>query len=800
MQRRDWWIAWGLAVIHVIAGLTHKWFFGLTMYYPHWDANWHAVPMNLLRDDLWRSLFYLHYQPPLYNLFGAVFINLSPDYFREWIWHINIGLCALMVVMLYHITMTIIPNRKIIIPLMVLFALNPIFIIHQASLLYTIHVTFGLTVSVFGVAQYQHTRKMRDLYLVVFGAVLTILTRSSFLVLLLIPILIFVVILAEIRWKRILLVGLLISLPAWGWFIKNLALYGIISSSGAGYNMQIIASADYSHYALQTLARDGIVDESILMPRLPPSLYIPLGYDKISDIPLLSLDTLHNINTPDIFARIMMKNGLALIRHDPVQYLSNVYRAYKIFSIIPYDESRPVEWHSDWMYQWDWRRAVVVYDDITDLLLHGRQIIEPITARLGIISVNSWLFFLIPVSLIGFWIAILARNQISLRRWISDIRANATFYVVAFYALYGLLIYTFLEIGENDRFRGELEPFYFLMIVGVAYQFLWKSPHKRRYGVFFGGLLILWVGFAMVMDYPYTRKEAYTAPIVADGVIDGHIFGDEVRLAWREPIVSDHQTQVEISLYWEVMRPTDQIYSATIQLIDDQQNRIVGVDVVLGSAMPPFITTSRWQVGKIIRETYVLDLPQNAPPIADVMVNVFRDTDWQNSLVYTRPDGTQTGDKFLRLQSLGILGENTYPSTDMPPTEFIFGGDVQLAITSMTYQDGIITLDGVINASSVPTSEYILFFHVVNGDGDIVAQSDSLYLADNWTTSALIPNRPIAFTRQLVMPEELADGNYVVKFGAYTLPSGVRIPLTDADGVRLTDDMGEWGQVRLVDD
>lgn len=490
MQKHDWWIACGLAVVHVIAGLTHKWFFGLTMYYPYWDTNWHAVPMNLLRDDLWRSLFYLHYQPPLYNLFGAVFINLSPDYFREWIWYINIGLCAVMIVMLYIIGMTIIPNRKIVIPLTVFFALNPTFIIHQASLIYTIHVTFGLTLSVFGVTRYQHTQKTRYLHVMILGAVLTTLTRSSFLVLLLIPILIDVVILAENRWKRVLLIGLLISLPAWGWFIKNLVLYGIISSSGAGYNMLTIASADYSRHALQHLVREGVVDDIVLMPKVPPSIFIPLGYDKTSDIPLLSLNTLHNINIPDIFS-VMMKNGLALIRHDPIQYLFNVYRAYKIFSIIPYDDSKPVQWHSDWMYQWDWRRAVVVYDDFTDLFMHGRQIIEPITARLGIISVNSWLFFLIPVSLIGFWLVMIGRNQLSPRRWITDIRANATFYLVAFYALYGLLIYTFLEIGENDRFRGELEPFYFLIIVGVAYHFLWKSPHKRRYRVFWGGLLIV---------------------------------------------------------------------------------------------------------------------------------------------------------------------------------------------------------------------------------------------------------------------------------------------------------------------
>jgi hypothetical protein len=798
MQKRDWGYAMMLGVVHIVTALAHKWFFGLTMYYADWNSNWHAIPIPQLRDNLWDSLFYLHYQPPLYNLFGAVFINLSPDYFREWIWYINIGLCALMVVMLYVIGKTIIPNRKMIILVTFFLAINPTFIIHQASLLYTIHVTFGLTLSVFGVALFQQTRKNYYLGLVVFGAVLTILTRSSFLVFLLIPILITIGILAEYRWKRVVLIGLLISTPAWGWFIKNMALYGIISSSGAGYNMQIIATADYSRHALQNLVRDGVLDDTIFMPRLPPSLYAPLGYDKTSDSPLLAQDNIHNINIPDIFAR-MMKNGLAIIRHDPIQYLSNVYRGYKIFSIIPYDASNPVEWHSDWMYQWDWRRSAVVYDDITDFLMHGRHLIEPLTSRLGIISVNSWLFFFIPVSLFGFWLVMLVTNRLNLRRWCATIRQNATLVFVAFYALYGLLIYTFLEIGENDRFRGELEPFYFLMIVAVAYQYLWKSAHRRRYALFFGGLLIGWTVFAMVMDNPYLRKPVYTAPIQAEGHADGHVFGDVLKLTWREPIISDHQTQIEIPLYWEILRPTDAIYSATIQLIDAEQNRITGIDVVLGAAMPPFITTSRWQVGQILRESVILDLPLNAPPIADVMVNVFRDTDWQNSLVYTLPDGTPTGDKFLRLQSFGMDREGIYPQADMPPVNFAFD-EVQVAFTSNSFNNGMLTLEGVMTATSTPTQDYILFFHVVDTNGRMVQQSDSLYLSDNWVTSALIPNRPIKFIREIALPYVAGIGEYVVKFGAYTLPSTARLPLLNGDGMRLPDDMGEWGRVQVIDD
>lgn len=305
----------------------------------------------------------------------------------------------------------------------------------------------------------------------------------------------------------------------------------------------------------------------------------------------------------------------------------------------------------------------------------------------------------------------------------------------------------------------------------------------------------------MVMDYPYIRKQAYTAPIVADGLPDGHVFGDELRLAWREPIISDHRTSVAISLYWEILRPTDQIYSATIQLIDNQQNRITGIDVVLGAAMPPFITTSRWQVGKIIKETYILDLPQNAPPIADLMVNVFRDTDWQNSLTYTLPNGVPTGDQFLRLQSFGRITKGVYPQAVATAPQWVFGTDVTLSDatlpTSLTSGEPLI-LRGVMTAQRVPTYDYIFFVHVVDDAGELVAQADSLYLWNQWTTSALIPNRPIAYEQRVALPA-LPSGIYEVRFGAYILPQNVRVLLADSTGNRLPNDVGVLGYITIAD-
>ncbi len=41
---------------------------------------WQALDTDLLRNDLLTSLFYLHTQPPLFNLFAGMIIKVFSDY------------------------------------------------------------------------------------------------------------------------------------------------------------------------------------------------------------------------------------------------------------------------------------------------------------------------------------------------------------------------------------------------------------------------------------------------------------------------------------------------------------------------------------------------------------------------------------------------------------------------------------------------------------------------------------------------------------------------------------------------
>jgi hypothetical protein len=39
---------------------------------------WHFIDLYLLKNDLWRSIYYIHTQPPLMNLLTGVGLQLFP--------------------------------------------------------------------------------------------------------------------------------------------------------------------------------------------------------------------------------------------------------------------------------------------------------------------------------------------------------------------------------------------------------------------------------------------------------------------------------------------------------------------------------------------------------------------------------------------------------------------------------------------------------------------------------------------------------------------------------------------------
>ena len=299
-----------------------------------WDSYWQTLPAADLRSDLFQSLWYLHSQPPLHNLYGAIFLNLFPDSALPSMHIANIVLGALIAAMSYCILKLATRSTWIALIGGAVIALNPALFLFEAYPLYTIPSLFFITLSVFFIARYQTSCQPHDLFGFILAVNLLVLTRSMYHPLFLIPCLALVVLLARAQRRRVLRIALLISLLGFGWATKNYLQYGFWgTSSWGGLNLWRIVSDGYPSYRLEDFARTGVIDPLVVAkgPFTYPGSYLSDGFDAVSSIDSLARDDYNNINIPAI-SKVYQQSALALIAYDPGHYLTRVARAYNIYT------------------------------------------------------------------------------------------------------------------------------------------------------------------------------------------------------------------------------------------------------------------------------------------------------------------------------------------------------------------------------------------------------------------------------------------------------------------------------------
>jgi hypothetical protein len=72
-----------------------------------------------------------------------------------------------------------------------------------------------------------------------------------------------------------------------------------------------------------------------------------------------------------------------------------------------------------------------------------------------------------------------------------------------------------------------------------------------------------------------------------------------------------------------------------------------------------------------------------------------------------------------------------------------------------------------------------VFVHLVDGAGNLRAQSDSVPVAGGLPTLRWAPGRPVRDTRTLRLPADLAPGVYQLRAGMYVMATGAHLPVLD---------------------
>lgn len=142
--------------------------------------------------------------------------------------------------------------------------------------------------------------------------------------------------------------------------------------------------------------------------------------------------------------------------------------------------------------------------------------------------------------------------------------------------------------------------------------------------------------------------------------------------------------------------------------------------------------------------------------------------------------------------------------TEVPPAPYVveaaFGPDIRLH----SYYMGVPT-DGLLNvvfywgATAEPQSDYTVFIHLVDENGRIVSQIDSVPVGGARPTTGWRAGEVITDSHNLPIPSHLPPGRYYVNAGLYNSDDGSR-PAVTMDGVAQPDNQLRLTTLQLPED
>ena len=473
------------AARHWIAGALFGLHLSLALYYRHvagiritadperdtWDWFWQTLPTDLLRSNMLESLWNLHAQPPIHNLYGGVLLKLFEPHHLEWMHHINMVLGGLMTVMLYRLTARLTARlangRWIPTVTSLLLATSPALILYESYILYTLLAAFLGLCSVYWLVEFQFSQRLRHLLLCVLCVNLLMLTRTVFHLTLLAVILPFVAIVARhaalhssaLHWRRAVGFAMLLSLPTVGWYAKNQVKFGFFgATSWSGQNLWKIAISNVSGGQATEFLRDLELDPAATNVRVfsAPSAYQRYGFRAHSTIPALNRNDHNNINMIGI-SRMYGTNAVRVITHDPLQYLRTVSYAYGVYC-------RPAsEYEYLYINRTRMRRHEQVYSD----WILGRSFCRWL-GRNTWLEPGSILYFLLPICLLGHCIAFIRRTRVRLSAMVHELCREPAMLFSAGLIAFATVISCCFDYEENMRFRFVIEPILFAYLATLA--------------------------------------------------------------------------------------------------------------------------------------------------------------------------------------------------------------------------------------------------------------------------------------------------------------------------------------------
>ena len=424
----------------------------------------------LLETDLLTSTFYLHSQPPLFNLFLGLVLKASP--IPSLSFEILFKTAGALIPLLFFDILTTFRIRSLLaFILTIIFMLNPTLILYEHLLYYTYIEAFCVLLALFALLHWTTSKKI--IYLLLFWTTLLCLgmIRSLFHPLFFLITSLFLGFFLSYRAysrylaKKFLLCSLIVLIPLSLICIKNASVYGFFgTSSWDGMSLWVKANG-FAREQLEDFYITGVISRDALNAALETFQPITSYYDQAE---LNEIDCHH-----DADCSVWKSTGKPNYNHSGYVRLSKqlwrdasslIASNPTLFSFYTFVSYGLMLWHAS--------------DSVHALFMHNMQIVEPLEnfyrflyfGFLGVETKHSshpmWWIRILLISTL--FLLFYSTTLVAAFRY-NDPRLFPLITVCLFALLihaYTLTVSSLIEFGENNRFRFPVDAAFLVLVAG----------------------------------------------------------------------------------------------------------------------------------------------------------------------------------------------------------------------------------------------------------------------------------------------------------------------------------------------
>nr|NIV35946.1 hypothetical protein [Anaerolineae bacterium] len=240
---------------------------------------------------------------------------------------------------------------------------------------------------------------------------------------------------------------------------------------------------------------------------------------------------------------------------------------------------------------------------------------------------------------------------------------------------------------------------------------------------------------------------------------------------------------VSVTLFLRATRPVTESFHAVVRMISPGD----GVAWAQDTTVPRSVLADQGQTGEVIAERLVLTTT------ADIPIGAYR-----LELSAMAPDLESVLSIYRRSDKASLdrlaLGYVAVPWQGKPEIAQPVGANLgnQISLLGFEAPDRLspgAELDVVLywEALQPPEEDYVVFVHVLGGDGHLVASHDGPPVAGRYPTTTWLPGDIVPDVIRVELDPNIPVGRYRLQAGMYRWPSLERLPVWDGQGVEQVD-------------